>query len=544
MANVGGGAAYQRLQVPEDGINQSSQFWGAQDAKRVEGQKLADERKAIRDDQEVKDWEKTTGLKADEFTSKYTGFKSFDDMNTDFSLYITDEYVNLQRQAKDSMLRGDQRGRAKAEGDMIKYKGYFKEASKSQEHFSTIYNNYKKAVAEGRVSGASKNFESIMQSSMEGKNVALRVIDGNLVYTGIDTEGKPFRVPSQDIMDESFGWIEKQDLNGKEGIVQTIVKDLGKVTEDKITGYKKTTTQGWDEKLHGGATDIAIEALTSADDTMGDLLHQLSGGKTSKRKDFTEEDYKLVKDSLRSTIRGAYSTETKIDENNSKYTTDVNARLERQRIAAAKLQPKKTEEELAYGTRKWNIEQVRDGKDTTFFDGHTYKWEGIDYTSLNSSIIGNDLVIKNTDGSIVRIPKNNETGLNDLFNAFEGKILTFDKVQSQPSIAWREARAGEEGSITGLLSKQYSASGTFIGDEVDFVSALKNQYPHADIKVDSWKIGNHILVNGEKISLSGLGQDAVEQKIRKAVGTAGSKKMSKEEAAAKAKADIAKYSTK
>ena len=56
MATVGGGAAYQKLQVPQDGISQAMQFWGNKEAGRRADEKLADERAGIRKKKEVKEF--------------------------------------------------------------------------------------------------------------------------------------------------------------------------------------------------------------------------------------------------------------------------------------------------------------------------------------------------------------------------------------------------------------------------------------------------------------------------------------------------------
>lgn len=518
MANTGGGAAYVRLQTPEDGVGQALQFWGAQDAKRVGEEKLAAERAGIRKDEAIKEWEKTYNLKAEDFKNKYTGFKSFDDMNTDFSLYATDQYVTLQRQAKEAMVSGDARGKAKAEGEMIKLKGAFGEASKSQAALGVLFEGYQKASREGKVSGASKDFEDAMQSGFKDMNVALRFKDGNLVYTGLTKDGKVINIPQQDIMDGSFAWIEKQQIDGKGGLVDNILNNLGTITKEGQNGYYKITTQAWDEKIHGEAAKNSIEALTGSDDTMADLLYQFSQGKESKRQGFTPADYKMVSDKLRENVKAGYTQKFGSEFNTGKYNADLDAQTAKARLAAEKTKPKtKTQEEQAFGARKWNINQVRDNSDISFFSAGDFKWNGATHEAASAKMVGNEVVIRTTEGEVIKVPKDNETALNDLFNAFEGKTMAFDKVQSVEPLNWRAERQGAETDITNVLSKQYSPAGQFIGEETPFAKDLRRLYPEATIEESNIGV-NEVVVNGVAINLDRLNRDQVEVAIRQALG--------------------------
>lgn len=333
MANVSGAAAYQRLQVPEDGMNQSLQFWGAQQAKENADKKLADEREDVRQTQALKEWEAKTQLKEGDFKNKYTGFKSFDDVNTDFSMYATQRYVDLQRKALQARESGDNVERLKYESEMIRLKNDFGEVAKSQDFFAKKFADYQKAVSEGRVSGASKDFENIIQEALVNKNIALRYIDGNLAYTGLKNGKEPFVIPYQDLMDGSFSWFEKQDIDGKGGIVDNISDSLGTITRQSDKGYYKISTQAWSDKIHGESVDKAIDALLGNKEVMGDLLYQISGGNISKMRDFKDKEYELVKDNLRTRVRAKYSEKFSSEFNTSRYNTDVDASIARQRMA-------------------------------------------------------------------------------------------------------------------------------------------------------------------------------------------------------------------
>lgn len=517
MTKIGGGAAYQRLEVPRDGVSQALQFWGAREADNVAAKKLADEREGIRKKKEIADWEEKYNLKEGDFQNKYTGFKSFDDMNTDFSMYATDQYVDLQRKAKEALENGDLPTKTKLEGEMIRLKNSFGEASKSQDFFGKKFSEYQKAVQEGKVSGASKDFEDIVQEAILNKNVALRMVDGNLVYTGLKDDGnggkEPFVVPYQDLMDGSFSYYQKQQLRGEGGIVDNILNDLGTITREGADGYYNISTQAWDDGkengIHSKSTEDAIDALLGNNEVMGDLLYQYSKGQTAKMFGFTEEERKMVKEKLKNEVRAGYSEKFGMDFNSSKYSADSRAATERNKPKS------KTDEDL--GVRAWNIDQVRDNNDVSFFSAGDFEWNGIDYEATGAKMVGDRLVISTKEGEKITVPKNNETALNDLFNAFEGKVLTFDKVQTVDKLAWREARQGEISQITDALDKQYSPSGTFIGEETPFVSELSSIFPDADIK-EAVAFKNAIKVNGTTIRLDNKSKQAVESELVKALG--------------------------
>jgi hypothetical protein len=513
MAKVSGGAAYQRLDVPVDGVSQALQFWGAKEADKVAAKKLADEREGVRKKEEVKAWEEKYNLKESDFQNKYTGFKSFDDMNTDFSIHMTDEYVNLQRAAKEALEKGDLATKTKLEGEMVSLKNLFGEASKSQEFFGEKFKSYQKAVQEGKVSGSSKDFEDIVQEAILNKNIALRRVDGNLVYTGLKDDGnggkEPFTIPYQDLMDGSFSWYEKQQISGEGGVADNLLNNLGTISKESENGYYKITSQAWDDKVHGVATDDAIDAMLGSDEVMGDLLYQFSQGKSSKMFNFSEEDYKLVKDKLKGIVRAGYSEKFGSDFNSSKYSTDTQAALAKQKT--------KSKEDEDLGVRAWNIDQVRDNNDVSFFSAGDFEWNGVNYEATGARMVGDKLVISTREGEKITVPKNNETALNELFNAFEGKVLTFDKVQTVDKLAWRESRRGQVSQITDALDKQYSPDGKFIGEETPFVSELTSMFPDADIK-EAVAFQNAIKVNGTTIKLDNKSKQQVEKELVKALG--------------------------
>lgn len=321
-----GASAYTRLQVPQDGMDQALQFWGAKQAQKNADDKLAEEREAVRKKQDLKDFDDKWDVKSGDFQNKYTGFQTFDDINTDFAMDSIKQYVELHRQARQALMDGKLEEKTRLEGEMIRLKNSFGEAAKSQEFFAEKFKDYQKAVSEGRVSGASKDFENIVQEALQNKNYALRYRDGNLVYVFPNVNGKQEIIPYQDLMDGSFGYYEKQQISGPKGIVDNILSDLGSVTNKTDKGMYKITEQLWDEGkedgLHSKATGKAIDALLGNNEVMGDLLYQFSGqdgsDKISKMHKFSDSDYKLVKDNLKDLVRAGYDEKYSKEYNTAK----------------------------------------------------------------------------------------------------------------------------------------------------------------------------------------------------------------------------------
>ena len=240
---------------------------------------------------------------------------------------------------------------------------------------------------------------------------------------------------------------------------------------------------------------------------MSDLLYKATNGQVIKRKKFEDKDYNIVKESLKAAIRAGYSEKYEEAFNASKYATDASA-------------AKNKDKNEKYGVRKWNIEQVRDNGDVSMFASGDFEWNGTQYEATGASLVGDNIVIDTKYGEPITINRNSETGLNDLFNAYEGETLEFDKVMTTKQVPWREERIGQQKGITDLLGSNYDSSGKFIGKEENVVDRLSQLYPNDDIKISRWKVGNVIKINGTEINLDQFSKDATEQKIQKALKAA------------------------
>lgn len=502
MAKVGGGAAYQRLQVPEDGLSQSLQYWGAQEAKRQADKKLADEREGIRKAQGIKDWEDKYGLKEADFLNKYTGFQTFDDMNTDFSMDLTDQYVNLQRQAKDALLAGDLKTKNKLEAELIKMKSMFGEAAKSQEFFAEKFKSYQKAVTEGKVSGASKQFEDIIQKAVVEKNAALRYRDGNLVYTTI-VDGKPEIIPYQDLMDGSFSWYEKQQVSGKNGIVDNVLNNLGTITKEGTDGYYKITTQAWDDKIHGAAVDEAVEAITGSNEVMGDLLYQFTNGKEAKMFGFEDKDYNLVKDKLKTLIRAGYSEKFGMDFNTGKYAADTRAA--------------EKDEDSALSQLNYDADQFMAGDYTGLLGTHESELgESINIREVIPAPNADYVVAVTDTGDKLEVPKTKRGFLEfKIRNKPEYKGLTPEKVMAVAPTKYRTGTIGGA-EVSAIAKSMFDAEGKPKFKDERFLKKLKESFDITGEDEFTWG-GNSLIINNKKVSTKT--QADFERDLKEALGS-------------------------
>lgn len=420
MAEISGASAYSQLQPVKSNASQTAQFWGAQQNKQFAEQREVEREADKEDAKQLRDWEEKTGLKVGDFQNKYTGFKNFDDVNTDFAQYATSEYVKVQREAAKAREAGNTDELRNLEGKLIRMKNSFGEVAKSQKFFGDLFKTYQEAVRNNQVSGASQDWEDIVQAALMENNMAIRYMDGNLVYTGL-VNGKPKTVPYQDLMDGSFSWIKRQNINnGKGSVVDSISDNLGKTTTITPQGYFTKTEQVWNDDIQGKATSTAIDALTSADTVMADLLNQVSGGKSTKRGNFTQEDYDLVKSKITEQVKGAYTTKVEEKFNTSQYATDVSAATARMKESnraaeaaqkaqrdANKPKTKAQEKQAAMSKLRYDAQQALKGDYTVLMGSNIDPITGrnVNVKSVTESPDGKKLIITDDRGKKTEVYK-------------------------------------------------------------------------------------------------------------------------------------------
>lgn len=343
--NTSGGYAYTRLGRLDNGISQSLQYWGGLAAQRGVEDRARQEREGIRKQKERVDWEEKWNMKEKDFLNTVTGFDTYDDIARDGTNYIMDKYIDYNRLAKEALDNGNLKAKNEYEMKMMKLKSSFGNVKNFQDHFAKLNADYVKMANEGKVSGVDKEWENIMQSIIMKKNVSFRTDkDDNLVYLGFyegeDGEQIPFEIKQSDMINGTFRPYQKQQIAGKGGLIDGILHTLGKMKKDEITGYTITTNQIWDKERET-ATNIQIDSMLESDEVMADLYYQITDGKSTKRKDFTNKERELVKTKMFDLVRAGYDEEIKYDYDSKR----ASAENQRERL---KFDEKKLAQEMAF----------------------------------------------------------------------------------------------------------------------------------------------------------------------------------------------------
>lgn len=510
MATQGGGAAYQRLQPLQDSLNQGLQYWGAQIGQR------AGEERARKDAQDAarakakEDWETKWGLSSEDFINQYTGFTSYDEFAKDGANYMRDAYVQASREGSQALESGDLEARRNAELKMSKIKNNFNNFKAGQESFAKLFQDYQKLDSEGKISGVdSQVWDGMFQSALVDNNVRFRMDDNlNPVAVGMYTndEGKqvPFELPMSGLINGTIRPIERIELDGKDGYIQEILVNLGKNTVDTRTGIVTVTDQQFDD-IRQNATNATLDSFLTDERKVADVLNQMDGSK--KRSGFTEDEIAKAKEFLYKKVEAGYSTKR---EESVKYPPSSGGASAEERKASI---------------RKRDIQDVIENRNLGLFTGDI-KWGGKNLTIEDANFVGDDLVIRAIDPKargkkalqIIKVSANEPTGINDVFNAMQGKgYLSHDVVQTTPiADPYRETPSQAEVSVLQLLKGAYDSQGKFIGEETKIKSQLEKYYPYAVIEEDVAFV-DALKVNGKTISLK---QDSkiVNSELMQALG--------------------------
>lgn len=325
---VSTGAAYLRVQEPKDNISQSLQFWGSKNAELGKEFRDRNETQRIALDKEKKEWEKEYGYNFDDFKAKVTGFDTYDEIQTDYTQKATDKYIELYREAEAALQSGDLRKKKDIEMQMLKVKGSFKQLTEANDHLAKLNESYMDMVNKGEMSGVdADNFEAQMQSILKDKNFTLELDENNSpVMVGVqknsDGTETPYRIKYSEIVDGTWRPYRKQEMFGDKGIVSNVLGNLGSYEEMKSKGLYTIKSTLWNEKVETGAKS-QIGALVSDDETMADLLNQMTGSK--EKTDFTDEEKTQVADRLLEMVRGGYKEkyQEEFDKDKAGYTLGV-----------------------------------------------------------------------------------------------------------------------------------------------------------------------------------------------------------------------------
>lgn len=517
-----GAAAYQRLKEPDNAISQGLQFWGGIEAQQGAEHRARNERNDIAKAKEAKDYQERITPKGDEFLNISTGFDDTDANYRQYSQEVIGDYASLSREAMQAQASGNILKAREIEGQMAVVKNNFKNITAGQKGAAELFKNFKTAAEKGSISGQDEDIMlKLMDNVAQGK--AKLVYDKNSKTGNYVTEIENDRgqketitIPNGALIDGSINWRDKVNITGDNGFVDNTLKQLGKRTYDTVSGYYINTNQKWDEKAERAA-DARIDVILSSPNSASDVLYQMTGKKTPIGKPISEEDEAIVRQGLMDAIKGGY------DEKSSKKTDlsipEFNERVRHNKAmedAASKPKVKpKTAEEESLSARHYDIKKVMDDNDVSQFGGD-FKYGGRSGNASSAKVLGNNIVLdvtytdkkgKSTTEKLV-IPKNERT-INNLFDAFSKKPLSFEKVVATEPYAYREPAKGVTTTTMGEMSSFFSKDGSFNNDDDGFIKALKQLYPEANLS-NPWsflRADNAIKVNGKEIKLDKKNND-------------------------------------
>lgn len=301
MATVTSGAAYQRLQVPQDNIDQSIQFWGGQELKKQADKKLADEREKVRKDERFDDlFDKLNGLPE----YMITGNQTEDDIMKFYAQDYKDKYTDIQNKMLEARENQDTKEYARLftiaktmEGEIANTNKYLASAKEALDTYAKNIDQYNEYDKDGyKIFDALSNNRAIIYTDEKtGKPRVAIQTDANIdenkdgviseeerqnAVSLVKSSPKSFNIIDVDptTLPQSInGHFKKIDILGEKGLVQQIAANIGKVSIEDIKGLTKITESGWqpfgiteeqkqarEEALEGYATSAISDPATFA----------------------------------------------------------------------------------------------------------------------------------------------------------------------------------------------------------------------------------------------------------------------------------------
>ena len=295
----GAGAAYQRLQVPNDGLSQSIQFWGKQQGDSIESIGARRERAGIR--KEERKNKLTDGLNLEAVVGTMSSNKSLNSVTNLFGQNVTDkvtEYGMLGREAL-------------ANDDMASYYKYLSKAKNAQssmkgwngmvEKMGVSLDSYAKSSMNNELNPNDKTslvMDAIMKNDFipsldDGENFSMLVgidrdangeispeeRDAGEAYLkdGVIAEGFEFHViDPYSVVDGTQTVFKKVDIIGNEGLINKLAESIGVVKWDNSTKRFTKSFEGFDESKRP-ALAVQAEAALTDPETMAWVLTQATG---------------------------------------------------------------------------------------------------------------------------------------------------------------------------------------------------------------------------------------------------------------------------
>jgi len=364
MAKVSGGAAYQRLQVPKDGISQAMQFWGTKIGEQQQRKKLGDQ--AVQEAEKKRRAKMLEGLPDTNLTAVMMNQKSADHVNRNFAIMQTNKAKEYERLAREAWDRGDDKEYYRYSGLANQVVSSFKEynslitqsKANNKDYFenpdtynpydpNTYFNdafvkdNYIPYVDDKGnmrvVVGVDMNKDGQVTGE-ERKRV------DNYIRSGAEDGEMEFKdISAYDYVNNFYQPFKKVEITEKDGLLDSWANATGLVTKDERTGgYFINKSVKFDDNKYDelrSAVEVSLAdpsarawainsmpkkgATINYKDEKGNMKSKTVKGNISKVRDFTDEEVQDAVDFYTQQTIARYKTDDTLEFLGSKYSTDV-----------------------------------------------------------------------------------------------------------------------------------------------------------------------------------------------------------------------------
>lgn len=318
-----GGAAYQKLQVPQDGLSQAMQYWGGIKAKENAEEKLAKERAAVRNQERIdKFWE---GLPKGDFDIPLTGDNSYDDIITMYASNKTEQIGQLNEKAMERYEAGDMKGARAYELKARQAEQSFKSIAGLTEGVQTkVKENLENMEGKNPYDKRYKVFEAIAQNryllseDKNGRPIILVGLDrdgdgtisteerqkaNDYIRDGAQEDNLEYEIVSvNDLIKGFYDQYDKVNISKDDGLIDQLASGIGIATKDEQTGLYMKTTSGFDETKLENLQNNAKQLLNSSKQTLAWVMNSALGIGIEEGKErvdgFTDAEKKQAVDYL------------------------------------------------------------------------------------------------------------------------------------------------------------------------------------------------------------------------------------------------------
>jgi hypothetical protein len=511
MANVGGGAAYQKLEVPNDGVSQALQYWGGKESQRVADKKLAEEREGVRKaaaDKEVHDKYKIDPTK---YNITDAGYDDENQANTHLSRRIMQKNNDLMRSAKELALAGNM-GEAQKLYDEAKLNetSFQNEQVLSETHKA----NYQFIIDnKDSISGYSKGYENFYKAGAGlGKQIKDINEEGQIVHMTelVDDDGNKQTqiVNAKDIKNGNWRPYMQQDVNQD---TTDIATNLSKIERKDTNGVRIISGNKWDDGkengIHTQAATELIQAKLGDVEYMSDMVDKFDLYEQFKLDEdnppvnykFSTDQKKIVEDKLLSIVKAKY---------NETFGNVVDSSL----VNAYK-KPVGKEKDPVMSKLHQDAIDFENGNYRGVLGRHETEFGEV--VNIREAIPSGNTVTLVTDGDPIEISNTGRAFLEfKLRGNPEYKKYTPDMVlDAEAEVYSTQNVAGSD--ISAIAKDMFDAEGKPKVDDEMFLKILKEKFGITGEDNFTWS-GNSLRVNGKNVSTASQAQ--FEASLKAALG--------------------------